>query len=63
MVVVSACLAGMACRYDGGADPDPEVVDLVCASRTVPGHGVAAAGLLRVGMDVEAGIPEGRKTP
>ena len=34
-VLVSACLAGRACRYDGAADPDDEVTRLVAEGRAV----------------------------
>lgn len=35
-VLVSACLAGEACRYDGGATPHPLVLRLVEQGRAVP---------------------------
>lgn len=34
--VVSGCLAGLSCRYDGGSNPCPEVVKLVEAGLAVP---------------------------
>lgn len=34
--VVSGCLAGLCCRYDGGSNPCPEVVQLVEAGLAVP---------------------------
>lgn len=34
--VVSGCLAGLSCRYDGGSNPCPEVVLLVKAGLAVP---------------------------
>lgn len=34
--VVSGCLAGLACRYDGGSNPCPRVVRLVEAGLAVP---------------------------
>ena len=34
-VLVSACLAGRACRFDGSADPDDEVGRLVAEGRAV----------------------------
>ena len=34
--VVSGCLAGLSCRYDGGSNPCPEVVRLVAAGLAVP---------------------------
>ena len=36
MLVVSACLAGIPCRYDGAARPDQEIVELVRTGRAVP---------------------------
>lgn len=34
--VVSGCLAGLACRYDGGSNPSPRVVRLVASGLAVP---------------------------
>ncbi len=34
--VVSGCLAGIACRYDGGSNPCPQVMRLVAAGLAVP---------------------------
>ncbi|MDE7372328.1 MAG: DUF523 domain-containing protein [Desulfovibrio sp.] len=34
--VVSGCLAGLCCRYDGGSNPCPQVVALVKAGLAVP---------------------------
>ena len=34
--VVSGCLAGLCCRYDGGSNPCPQVVRLVKAGLAVP---------------------------
>ena len=34
-VLVSACLAGRACRYDGAANPDDEVAALVAQGRAI----------------------------
>ena len=36
MIIVSACLAGFRCRYDGKIIPDPEIVDLVKSGKAVP---------------------------
>jgi uncharacterized protein YbbK (DUF523 family) len=44
-VLVSACLAGVACRYDGTASPDPDVVRMVAAGRAVPICPEEAGGL------------------
>lgn len=35
MVLVSACLAGEKCRYDGGATPHPLVLELLARGRVV----------------------------
>ena len=35
-VLVSACLAGVACRYDGGSTPCPEVLRLVASGEALP---------------------------
>lgn len=36
MIMVSACLAGFRCRYDGKASTDPEVVELVKRGEALP---------------------------
>ena len=36
MMIVSACLAGFPCRYDGKAKPCPQVVELVRAGKAIP---------------------------
>ncbi|OQB23871.1 MAG: hypothetical protein BWY11_01524 [Firmicutes bacterium ADurb.Bin182] len=36
MIIVSACLCGEFCRYDGGAKPDEEVINLLREGRAVP---------------------------
>lgn len=35
-VLVSACLAGVRCRYDGEAHPDERVLDMVRSGRGIP---------------------------
>lgn len=35
-LVVSACLAGVPCRYDGRAKPDSEVIELVKEGKALP---------------------------
>jgi len=45
MILVSACLAGMACRYDGVSDPDEEVIELVRSGRAIPICPEQAGGL------------------
>lgn len=44
-VLVSACLAGVPCRYDGAALPDDGVLALVAAGRAVPVCAEVTAGL------------------
>lgn len=44
-LLVSACLAGAACRYDGGALPDAEVVALAAAGEAIAVCPEVAAGL------------------
>ena len=36
MILVSACLAGYRCRYDGKVNPNPEIVALVKSGNAVP---------------------------
>ena len=36
MIIVSACLAGYRCRYDGKTKPDPEIVELVKRGEAIP---------------------------
>jgi uncharacterized protein YbbK (DUF523 family) len=36
MLIVSACLAGVHCRYDGGTKPDERVMRLVAQGKAVP---------------------------
>lgn len=36
MIIVSACLAGLACRYDGAAKPCPAVIQLVAEGNALP---------------------------
>ncbi len=36
MMIVSACLAGFPCRYDGKSRPCAEVVELVRAGKAIP---------------------------
>jgi len=36
MTLVSACLAGFPCRYDGRAKPDEDVIALVKAGKAIP---------------------------
>lgn len=44
MIVVSACLAGSPCRYDGTAKPDQEIVELVRRREAVRGCPECMAG-------------------
>ena len=43
--IVSACLAGIPCRYDGSARPLPDVASDVDAGRAVPGCPEMLGGL------------------
>lgn len=43
--LVSACLAGVPCRYDGGAKPDPAIVRAVAEGRALPACAEVAGGL------------------
>jgi len=36
MLLVSACLAGFPCRYDGKCKPDPQIVELVRQGKALP---------------------------
>lgn len=36
MIIVSACLAGMHCRYDGGEKSNNEVIRLVAEGKAIP---------------------------
>lgn len=36
MIIVSACLAGINCKYDGGNNLVPEIRDLVAEGRAIP---------------------------
>ena len=43
--LVSACLAGVPCRYDGGAKPDAAIVRAVAEGRALPACAEVAGGL------------------
>lgn len=58
MIAVSKCLAGCACRYDGKAKSDPEVMQLVKEGRAVPVCPEQAGGLSTPRLPSE--IREGR---
>ncbi|KPJ60121.1 MAG: hypothetical protein AMJ46_08220 [Latescibacteria bacterium DG_63] len=36
MIIVSACLAGLSCRYDGKSCPDEEVISLLEVHQAIP---------------------------
>ncbi len=36
MIIVSACLAGLHCRYDGGEKSNAEVIRLVAEGKAIP---------------------------
>lgn len=44
-ILVSACLAGIPCRYDGAAKPDPQIIAMVEAGRAIPVCAEAEGGL------------------
>ena len=45
MILVSACLAGIPCRYDGSSSPDPEIQELVARGIAIPICPEVAGGL------------------
>ncbi len=45
MMIVSACLAGIKCRYDGSAKPNEEIVRAVRQGRALPACPEVMAGL------------------
>ena len=46
MIIVSACLAGYRCRYDGKIVPDPEIVECVKRGEAIPVCPEMLGGLL-----------------
>ena len=36
MIVVSACLAGIKCRYDGGSKPCQKIIELIKQGKAIP---------------------------
>jgi uncharacterized protein YbbK (DUF523 family) len=36
MIIVSACLAGIRCRYDGGSAPDERITKMVGEGKAIP---------------------------
>lgn len=45
LTLVSSCLAGLPCRYDGRAKPDPEIVRAVQEGRALPACAEQLGGL------------------
>lgn len=45
LTLVSSCLAGLPCRYDGRAKPDPEIVRAVREGRAIPACAEELGGL------------------
>ena len=45
MKIVSACLAGINCRYDGGSKPNQKVIELVKKGQAIPVCPEQLAGL------------------
>jgi len=75
-ILVSACLAGQACRYDAGAAPHPEIMRLAGLGRVLPvcpevfgGLGVprepvewrAGRAVSRVGVDCTRALESGAR--
>ena len=54
MIVVSACLAGVRCRYDGAAKPCTEVLRLVASGQAIPVCPEQLGGLPTPRMPAEA---------
>ena len=52
MIVVSKCLAGEPCRYDGGDNLAPEIRALVERGEAIAGNGIFAQMLLDAGIPV-----------
>jgi len=36
MIIVSACLAGINCRWDGEARPNPKILEMIKAGKAIP---------------------------
>jgi uncharacterized protein YbbK (DUF523 family) len=55
--IVSACLCGIPCRYDGTSSPNKQVVELVRKGRAIPICPEVLGGLSipRIGMDLVGG--------
>ncbi len=55
--LVSACLCGIPCRYDGTSSPNKDVVELVREGRAIPICPEVLGGLSipRIGMDLVGG--------
>ena len=45
LTIVSACLSGSPCRYDGHARPDDEIIDAVAAGRAISACAEQLGGL------------------
>jgi len=56
MIVVSACLAGFNCRYDGGNKEDEKIVQLVREGRAIPVCPEQLGGLTTPRTSVEGPI-------
>jgi uncharacterized protein YbbK (DUF523 family) len=56
LILVSACLLGVSCRFDGGSCPEPGLHDLAARGRLVPICPEVAGGLptLRLPAEIEA---------
>ncbi len=60
MIIVSACLAGLHCRYDGGEKSNDEVIRLVAEGKAIPVCPEQAGGLTTPRLPCE--IVNGRVT-
>jgi uncharacterized protein YbbK (DUF523 family) len=53
MIIVSACLAGLHCRYDGGGKPNEVVIRLVAEGKAIPVCPEQLGGLTTPRLPVE----------
>lgn len=60
MIVVSGCLAGIKCRYDGEANAVPEVLALVNAGKAIPVCPEQLGGLTTPRVSAEQRIIDGK---
>lgn len=60
MKIVSACLAGIKCRYDGGTKPCPKIIELVKTGMAIPVCPEQLGGLTtpRISQEIQGGSGE-----